>query len=107
MTTRRVFGVTLRRLGVKSASLCADSARTSGEECLADVLARLHAGRYGEDRRAGELEVLHDRVVARHLGLQRDEVRARVADVGDEEQPRVQTAEGVRAVDEVVAPPEH
>src|SRR4051812_46843847 len=37
MTTRRLFAVTLRRLGVFSVSLCADSA--SG---LADDLAALH-----------------------------------------------------------------
>jgi len=48
----------------------------SGEQRLADVLPRLRPGGYGEDRRAGELEVLHHRVVARHLGLQRAAVRS-------------------------------
>src|SRR3954447_8563600 len=79
----------------------------SREELPTDVLPRLRPRRYGEDRAAGELEVLHHRVVARHRRLQWDEVPAGVADVGDEEEPGVETAEGVGTVDEVVAASQH
>ena len=67
----------------------------SGEKSLADVLPRGHAGRYGEQGLTGEPEVLHQRVAIRHRPLQRDEVRARVAQVGDEEQPGVAAGEYV------------
>src|SRR3954464_10816093 len=79
----------------------------AAEQGLADVLTRLRPGRDGEDRGAGEPEVLHHRVVARHPGLQRDEVRTGVADERDEEEAGVEPSERVGAVDEVVPAPQH
>src|SRR3954454_14650414 len=84
-----------------------DPWRRSGEERLAHVLPLARAGRNGEDRRARELEVLHHRVARRHRVLQRDEVSGGVADERDEEEPGVEAAERVGAVDEVVAAAQH
>ena len=60
-----------------------------------------------EERRAGVLEVLAQPVAESEFHLDRDEVGARVADVGEEEQPGVQPAQAVAAVDEVVAAAQH
>jgi hypothetical protein len=64
------------------------------------------AGRAGEDRRGGVLDVLVEHVVLGERLLDRDEAGGGVALVGDEEQAGVEAAELVGAVDEGVAAPQ-
>src|SRR5215218_2319652 len=67
----------------------------SGEQRLADVPAPAGTRRYGEQPRAGVLEILVHPVVAGQPALHRDELGVGVPHVGDEEQPRVEPAEVV------------
>src|SRR5215207_9039489 len=60
-----------------------------------------------EEGRASVLHVLAQPVTQPKLGLDRDELGTRVADVGKEEQPGVHPAQAVAPIDEVVAPAEH
>ena len=53
------------------------------------------------------LHILAQPVTQPKLGLDRDELGTRVADVGKEEQPGVHPAQAVTPIHEVVAPAEH
>ena len=85
-----------RRIGTES------GIRTSGEQRLAHPAAAGRARRHGEDRRADVLDVLVQRVVPARLRCTVMNC-SRVALERQEEQPGVEAAELVVAVDEVVA----
>ena len=97
------------RIGADRALEFGDEAHrlsVSLQQRLADVPAGPAPRRHGEQRAAGVHEVLAQHVVRREPPLDRDELPARVALEGDEEEARVEAAIREKPVVERVAAPQ-